>query len=271
VRTNNSDLTNILGKNQRKLLKELRSQTKEIAEILKVVAVSQDVDAVRKEQMEFLGVVGSRVLSPEEIELSKEGIRFDDLRRICGRKIDNHIRREGFRNSLPQGHILRMVFAEHEMILYYASDLEKVTAAVQKMNTWAEAEKLADKISHLIKHLCSMDAHITREEQVIMPHLQACGYSSAPSLVQAEHTKLRNSRVELRKLADAVRKSDFGPWVAMLCITVADFVPAIREHIRKEEAILYPNAVSIIQDAEKWAEMKTACDEISICCFESND
>lgn len=264
----NTDLPSLLAKDQRSLLKNLRNETKQLAELLKVIAVSQDVDAVRKEHMEFLGVVGSRILSPEEIELSKEGIRFDDLRRICGRKIESYTRREGFRNSLPEGHLLKMVFAEHDMIQYYLANLAKIITIVQKCSGWDEADKHIDKILHLIRHMCSMDPHIKREEQIILPHFQSSGYDEAPRLVYAEHVKLKKRRLELGNLADSARKTEFGPWIALLAITASDYIPHVREHIRKEEMIIYPNAVSIIQDPEKWETMKTACDEIGICCFE---
>ena len=78
------DITSFLDKEQRQLLKGLRVQVKELADILKLVAASQDVDAVRKEHMQFLGTVGSRTLTPHELKLAKEGISLDELRKICG-------------------------------------------------------------------------------------------------------------------------------------------------------------------------------------------
>ncbi len=41
----------------------------------------------------------------------------------------------------------------------------------------------------------------------------------------------------------------------------------LRDHIFKENNILYPMAVQVILEPEKWADMKLKCDEIGYCCF----
>ena len=40
-----------------------------------------------------------------------------------------------------------------------------------------------------------------------------------------------------------------------------------RDHIFKENNILYPTSLEVIQDADTWQKLKDACDKIGYCCF----
>lgn len=41
----------------------------------------------------------------------------------------------------------------------------------------------------------------------------------------------------------------------------------LREHILKENTILYPAAFKAINDPNTWVEIRRKCDEIGYCCF----
>ena len=113
-----------------------------------------------------------------------------------------------------------------------------------------------------------MDAHQTREECIIFPQLAAHDYGDM--LLQdsfAEHNDLHKSRVELKILADSIRKMDFSQWKKRLDEVLGIFVPATRQHIYREENVLYPKALKIMQDPQIWDDMKAACDDIGLCCF----
>jgi uncharacterized protein len=264
---NKKDIAHFLDKEQKNLLKGLRAQIRDLTDVVKLIAASQDVDAIRKEHMQFLGTVGSRMLSAKELEMAKEGISLDELRKICGRKMLSADRHDCLRDNLPHGHMLHMVYAEHELILYYVSDLEACNGLIQQMHGWTEVKKLLGKLSNIVKHLCAMDAHHVREERIIFPQLVAHGYGDTPQAIFAEHVQLRKARVELKLVADAVEKVDFAQWKQRLDAAVNSFVPAVREHVYKEETIVFPTALKVIQDPQKWTGMKTACDDIGICCF----
>ena len=136
--TNNEDIFTYIDKQQRTLIKRLRLQTKDLTELMKLVAESQDTDIVRREHMEFLGVVGSRTLTAKEITMAEEGLPLDELRKICGQKMLAVERNDSLRYSLPQGHVLKIVYAEHDLILYYLSDLETINCSIQQMKRWSE-------------------------------------------------------------------------------------------------------------------------------------
>lgn len=262
------DITHFFDRRQKKLLKDLRAQVNDLTELLKLVAAGQDVDTVRREQMEFLGTIGSRTLSAKELEMAKSGIPLDELRKICDRKmLASGTEAASLRDTLPQGHVLRMVFAEHDLVLYYLATLESINISIQSLHGWEGNKKLFDKITHIVRHICDMDAHHTREERVILPQLAAYGYNDLSQIICGEHDRLHKSRIELKMLADTIEKVDFQYWKQRFEDVIGSFVSSAREHIYKEETILFPAALKVIQDPRVWENMKAACDEIGICCF----
>jgi uncharacterized protein len=256
-----------IGKEQQRLLKTLRSEVNEAQNLLRLMAASQDPEAISRDQIEFLGVVGSRVLSPQESELARQGISIDDLRRICGRKIEESQRNNSLRDSLPPNHMLRIVYAEHDLLLYFLYDLMNLVTSLYKMTDWATSKKDTEKVLHIMGHLCMLDAHQVREEQIILPQLVTHNCSDLPKLIFAEHKRLHTQRVKIKKLIDAIGKMDFAEWRSSFDDAIRDFVPAVREHTYKEEHILYPEAFKAISDPQVWDDMKETCDKIGLCCF----
>jgi len=261
------DITHFFDKRQKKLLKNLRAQVNDLTELLKLVAAAQDIDTVRREHMEFLGTIGSRSLSAQELEMAKTGIPLDELRKICGRKmLTTQKDTVSLRDILPQGHVLRMVFAEHDLLLYYLATLESINTYIKQLHVWDGNKKLFDKVIHVTRHLCDLDAHQIREERIILPQLATYGYDNLPNIC-AEHDRLHKARVELKVLADTIEKVDFQYWKQRFDDVLVGFIPATREHIYKEETVLFPAALKVIQDPRVWENMKAACDDIGICCF----
>jgi hypothetical protein len=262
------DITHFFDKRQKKLLKDLRTQVDDLTGLLALVAAGQDIDAVRREQMEFLGTVGTRALSEQELEMARSGISLDELRKICGHKmLAAEKNKTSLRDTLPQGHVLQMVFAEHDLVLYYLATLESINTYIQPLHSFEGNKKLFDNIAHIVRHICDMDAHQTREERIILPQLATYGYNDLSQSICGDHDRLHKARVELKMLADTVEKVDFQYWKKRFDEVLASFIPATREHIYKEETILFPTALKVIQDPRVWENMKTACEEIGICCF----
>jgi uncharacterized protein len=267
VRKRKDDPISDIGNEQKRLLTSLRSEVKDVHNLLRLLAASQDPEAISRDQMEFLGIVGSRALSPEELELAKKGISIDELRKICGRHIEASQRNNSLRDSIPSDHMLRVVYAEHDLLLYFLSDLMNVVMGLYKSNCWASCRKDTEKIVHIAGHICHMDAHQIREEQIIMPQLAEHHCKDMAKLIFAEHKRLHKHRIKFKEMIESIEKMDFKEWRSNFGDLVQGFTSAVREHIYKEEHILYPEALKAIRDPQVWDDMRTACDDIGLCCF----
>ena len=135
------------------------------------------------------------------------------------------------------------------------------------MKRWDDNKKLLTKFTQIIRQICNMDVHQLREERIIFPQLAEHGCDDMLQSTCAEHDRLHKSRVELKILTDSLGKMALDQWKDRLDEVVQYFVPAVREHIYKEENLLYPNALKLIQDQHVWQSMKAACDELGLGCF----
>ncbi|MEK7279398.1 MAG: hypothetical protein AAB090_01970 [Nitrospirota bacterium] len=69
------------------------------------------------------------------------------------------------------------------------------------------------------------------------------------------------------EISEAADKLDFNTFRKRLDVTARFIVLTLRDHIFKENNILYPMALQVIQDKNSWDKLKSACDKIGYCCF----
>jgi DUF438 domain-containing protein len=98
--------------------------------------------------------------------------------------------------------------------------------------------------------------------------LEKRGVSGPPMVMRQEHNELRPRKHALKDLVDRVESGDFAAFKTRLHELVGFIVPVLRDHIFKENNILYPTALEVIgPDDEIWQRLKDECDEIGYCCF----
>ena len=88
-----------------------------------------------------------------------------------------------------------------------------------------------------------------------------------PMVMREEHRQLRPRKRELKELVDSVARLDFADFQRRLNALTGFIVPTLREHIYKENNILYPAALQVIDDDEVWRRLRNECDGIGYCCF----
>jgi DUF438 domain-containing protein len=85
--------------------------------------------------------------------------------------------------------------------------------------------------------------------------------------MRMEHDELRARKRLLKETASKVDSMDFKTYKARVDETAKYIVFNLRDHIYKENYILYPTALDAIQDDELWADMKNRCDKVGYCDF----
>jgi DUF438 domain-containing protein len=86
-------------------------------------------------------------------------------------------------------------------------------------------------------------------------------------MVKAEHLCLDLSTDELLELITTAEQIDFKQFQLGLARIVQFLVPAMREHIFKENNIFFPVALEIINEPGAWEGLKSLCDQIGYCCL----
>lgn len=169
--------------------------------------------------------------------------------------------RRRFRASLDPEHPLATLSDEHTQILLELSRLE---CAIGTEHPSSEDLRTAEEVSAF---LLGVEPHHQREEQVLFPALRERGIVGPPDVMEREHAMLRNAKHRLRSAALGGCGSGGiapGDWEDLRS-AAEPLIGALRAHIAKEDAILYPLAEREIE-AEAWPELRKRCEAIGTCC-----
>lgn len=215
-----------------------------------------DVEALKKRFGELVRDVSGAEIGAMEQELIAEGLPEEEVRKLC----DVHVR--VFEESLarqaapqaPPGHPLQTLLAENRA-------LEKVLAETQEVLTHLRNEPgrgnwPADRarLAGLFASLADVDKHFLKKENQLFPRLEAKGVSGPSKVMWAVHDDIRAHLKEARRaleIGDADLVARTGLWV----------LQEMRDMIGKEEKILFPMSLEILDEAD-WARVKKGEEEI---------
>ena len=243
-------------------------KTEMLAQLLKRANSGEDKDKLKEEAKDFLSKIGPIELSMAEQKLIEEGTRPEELRVLCSahmEMLDGEIKK--FRKSLPKGHVVHTFVSEHDYILKFLDELDSLNEKFQKMESLKDGKKELKELLHVAEHLVGAEPHHKREEEVLFPAMEREGITGPPRVMRMEHEDLRAHKKELLELAKNAGRLGFKTFKGRLDSTAKFISFSLREHIFKENNILYPAAVKAIKGKEEWNAMKEECDSIGYCCF----
>ena len=174
---------------------------------------------------------------------------------------------DNWKESLGYDHVLYLMMAEHEVLLELLDNLEDVNSNIQKFVSYDEAKKDIEALSNIINIIISAEAHHQREEKVLFPELIKRGVVGPTKVMTWEHHELREYKHELKTLAVKINAENFINVKKEINFIIQQFIPELREHILKENNVLYPISLDFIQDNEVWKQIKEKCDQIGYCPF----
>lgn len=188
---------------------------------------------------------------------------------MCGGATEAEMRAacEKLRRDLDGDHVLAVMYREHDVILGFLDELEGLNQALQKTGSSDEAGDLLGKLKAVAEHLIEAEPHHQREEEVLFQRLEARGVYGPPHVMRAEHKELRAAKHRLLELAGNSFPDDFAAYRQAVNSVTQTLVISLRNHINKENLILYPMAVRTISEQEKWNEMKIEAEKIGDCAF----
>ncbi len=241
---------------------------KRLAGILERLKAGEDPYNVKEEAQELLATIEPEDLHFAEQRLVEAGLAPEDLKHLCSAHMGMHDDESGkIKAGLAPGHVIHTLVSEHEMILHFLDELEKLNQAAQKMADYSSNKDEVKKVMHIAEHLIGAEPHHQREEEVLFPEVEKRGVSGPPQVMRMEHEDLRRRKHELMEISETVDKLDFNTFRKRLDATARFIVLTLRDHIFKENNILYPMALQVIPDKNSWYKMKTECDKIGYCCF----
>jgi uncharacterized protein len=223
---------------------------------------------LRQEALKMVSNVDALELSLAEQKLIENGTKPEDLRHLC----DIHMEvlkdeLDKLKLGLTPDHVLATMIDEHSEILKRLTRLEELNSKVQKMHSFDKNSSVFYEILNTAVEVIGAEPHHKREEDVLFPELEKRGVTGPTRIMRMEHDMLRAKKHEIKTLAEEVESMDFEEFKAQLDEAAKYLIFNLRDHIYKENHILYPSSVQTLKDSELWHEMKEACDAIGYCSF----
>lgn len=245
-------------------------QNDKVAKLKKILKDSETKDPKKAKMAakQFLKSVSAEELIQAEQQLMDEGVMPEAMGHLCAAHLElMEGDLENIKDSLPEGHPLQTLILEHDEILKFLEELDQIRIKVQKAGKYTDISGEAlNALKYITHHLIAAEKHHQREEKVLFPAAEARGIYGPPQIMVSEHVVLRKLKKDLDQLSEEVNEANFTEFKEEFISKAGALVHQLRDHIFKENNILYPAALEVIPK-EEWAKIKEEADKIGYCCF----
>lgn len=241
------------------------SKIEKLVGLLQRLNSGEKIEDVQKDAEDFLNQISATDLSIAEQQLIDNGMDAEDLRGLCVihmQMLEGEVER--MTACLDEGHPLAIMIQEHDVLLKTLEELEALNATLQEKPLTPE---LQEELLRLAVTLTGAELHHLREEDALFPELERRGISGPPTVMRLEHDDLRPKKHKLEVLAREALEMDQEEFRHHLAALSRHIIFNLRDHIFKENHILYPAAVETITEREVWSKIEEECDKIGYTPF----
>lgn len=247
-----------------------REKRKELLKnIIRQLHEGRTVDEVKGEFAALLRDVGPTEIAEIEQALIEEGFPEMEIKRLC----DVHV--AVFRESLDRqppperlpGHPIHTFRAENEAAARVLDRLQEAVTALLEAPT--DPERLKETRQRL-RELREYDKHYQRKEHFLFPYLERKGFTGPSAVMWAIHDDIRSGWKALDALLQEGPGENPEDFRARIAGVFEPMATAIREMFYKEENILFPTALQMLDEAE-WRAIRAQEPEVGYAYVEPGD
>lgn len=239
-----------------------------LSEVLERLNTEEITEELRREALDIVANIDPIELSIAEQRLIERGMQPQELRNLCD--IHMEVLKDELykvKTKIHPGHVLDTLIEEHEKIKEFLTQLEEINFRIQKLRAPGEDKVLLLKLVIVAENLLDAENHHRREEDVLFPELEIRNITGPTRIMRMEHDELRARKRLLKETSESAEEMDFNTFKERVDEAAKYIVFNLRDHIYKENYILYPTALDAIQDKVLWEDMKDRCDKVGYCSF----
>ena len=172
-----------------------------------------------------------------------------------------------FYHSLSKKHIIRTLMEEHQVILNFCKVLEKLVKDIKKKKSINDSQDIINDLQFISGHLLRTERHHIREEHTFIRRLVSMAEYDPSQEIRKNHDNLGVLKRKLERTIYEIYTTSFDEFQKELQSVTRKLIKDLKKHIDIEENILYPQAVKLIPDKNRWKKMRKESDNIGYCCF----
>lgn len=238
-----------------------------IKEAIKQLHAGVPPEQVKEKFRHVLEGTDSLELAKIEQELANEGMKREEIRRLCD--VHMAIFREQLEKQQPNlqpSQPISILMEEHKIMLKMAEQLVSLANKVLKVSDMRYITEEIRQIEHIAEDFTDSEKHYLREENVLFPYLEKHEITEPPAVMWMEHNEIRELKKKLNALIQDLNEASNQSFRGQLWDTAKAIGNLLPNHFYKENNILFPAALSVITQQE-WVEIRKEFDEIGYCCF----
>ena len=238
-----------------------------LKEILERLNNDEDIEEVKAEARELIDEISAKDLSEAEQALINEGLDESKLRHLCAAHLEVMAEElEAMMGDLDEDHPLAVLVREHDEILNTLDRLEVAMDKIDKLDEYDPNKEVFEELKEIGQLLIETEKHHEREEDALFPEVDKLGITGPTRIMRMEHEDLWPYKEEINELAQNADEIDFDEFKRQLKELSEHLIATLRDHIYKENNILYPTAKDVIT-YDKWEKIQNLSDEIGYCSF----
>jgi len=242
---------------------DLAALKEDLKGVLRKLYAGEDPALCKVRFKELIGRADPLMIATAEAELAGEGFSTDQLMQAC----DVHM--DVFRDQLatsritvPDGHPLKRFIDEQDAIIAWLEDGLVAARALVTLDSYAAAETTIDRLEKLMEHLRAAQSHDTRQENTLFPLLERYGVEEPPTIMWAEHNRMKATRDLIDKAIEGAPYAlPYPQFAQVLAGAFQSWLETFVQHARKEQEILYNVALELLSEKD-WQDLQRESEEL---------
>ncbi len=240
----------------------------ELTRLLRRINDGLSPQILRKEARKLISKVTSKDIARAEQNLINKGITAQVAGELSSIFVLLGILEQqgkSVKDQIPKNHILRRIFAEHELLRCFLVEFQELVETINKMPAMSNTSVEFMRLSHIVEHFNAMDEHIEREEDVIFPFLKKHGWESLYKSSHNDHVYIKIAINDLIRLIGGYKSRKLKDFKVRINSISKYLCSTLSEHMFQEDNILYPIALKVIDSDVLWEKIKEVCNDIGYC------
>jgi DUF438 domain-containing protein len=234
------------------LINNSKYRKERLKELILKLHKGEDPAKVRAELLSSLQQIPYGEVVEVEQELISEGLPETEVLKLCdvhGEVLDGHIDQSGAR-AVPEGHPVDVFKQENRELLKVINDTQVLLGSLYAVEP-KDFNTHAMKILSCYNQLMDVDKHYQRKEYLLFPYLEKKDITGPPKVMWGKHDEIRDQLkacIEILRNPE-LKKSDLEDAEELI---FAPVLKAIEDMTKKEEEILLPMCLDLLNTEEWW-------------------
>lgn len=250
------------------LINNSRLRVNELKKLILDLHKGTSIEETKKKLIEKLGSVPYGEVVQAEEELIAEGLERDEILKFCdlhAEALKGNIDTT-FAKQIPDGHPVDIFIKENNEIKKVIDKLRHLFYENSKRNTNENSVDLLTQIHEQFNLLMDIEKHYLRKENLLFPFLEKHNITGPPMVMWGKHDEIRTflkSCFKLFEQKDEISSEVLNGFVELI---FEPTVKLIEEMIYKEEQILFPMCMDVLNEVE-WHEISKQSSDIGFCIY----